>query len=78
MELKDMESIRSWLISKGIPAAELDEFVELPIIKDIGEGLALSLMNDEMIGMDVLMLMMRMEEMEKSLLARITKLEGGA
>jgi hypothetical protein len=78
MELKDMESIRSWLISKGIPAAELDEFVELPIIKDIGEGLALSLMNDEMIGMDVLMLMMRMEEMESNLLARIAKLEGGA
>jgi hypothetical protein len=78
MEMKDMESIRSWLISKGIPAAELDEFVELPIIKDIGEGLALSLMNDEMIGMDVLMLMMRMEEMESNLLARIAKLEGGA
>ena len=75
-EMKDMESIRSWLISKGIPAAELDEFVELHIIKDIGEGLALSLMNDENIGMDVVMLMMKMEDVEAKLMARITKLEG--
>lgn len=51
-----MEQVREFLIQQGIDPAELDEFIEVPVIRDVGEGLALSLMNDEMIGMDIVML----------------------
>jgi len=65
--------LREWLIQKGIPAHELDEFKELPVVKDIGEGLTLSLINDENIGLDIVMLLIRIDELEK----RIALLEGG-
>lgn len=72
--MKDyMEMIREFLIQKGIHPAELDEFIEAPVIRDVGEGLALSLINDEMIGMDIIMLMMTIEKLS----ARVAKLEGG-
>lgn len=68
----DLDRLREWLISQGIDAEELDAFVETRLIKDIGEGLALSLMNDENLGLDVFMLMLRMDELEQ----RLQALEG--
>ena len=70
MELK---LIRDWLIQNGISASELDDIKESPVIRDIGEGLTLSLINDEEIGNMLIMLMMRVDELE----SRITTLEGG-
>lgn len=69
----NLDRLREWLISKGISAEELDEFVESPIVRDIGEGLALSLMNDDNIGEMVMTLMMEIEELK----LRISVLEGG-
>lgn len=69
----DLEVLREWLIQKGVPAEELDEFVEQPIIRDIGEGLALSLKNDDDIGQMLVMLMMEMEALKE----RVLQLEGG-
>lgn len=69
-----METIREFLIQRGIDPAELDEFIEAPVIRDVGEGLALSLINDEMIGQDIIMLMMAIEELS----LQVKKLEGGA
>ncbi|KYD26543.1 hypothetical protein [Geobacillus stearothermophilus] len=69
----DLERLREWLISKGIPAEELDELIETPVIRDIGEGLTLSLINDENIGMDIVNLMIRLDELEQ----RVAQLEGG-
>jgi hypothetical protein len=72
----NLDRLREWLISQGIDAEELDEFVETRLIKDIGEGLALSLMNDENLGLDVFMLMLRMDEMETRMEQRLKALEG--
>ena len=69
----NLERLREWLINKGIPAEELDQFIESPIIRDIGEGLQLSLINDDSIGEMLVMIMMRLDDIE----ARLTKLEGG-
>lgn len=77
MELVEMNVIREFLINNGINPEELDKFVEPLVVRDLGEGLALSLMNDEAIGMDLVILMMQMEEMRMQLEARMTRLEGG-
>lgn len=69
----NLDRLREWLIQKGIPAEELDEFIESPIVRDIGEGLALSLMNDDSIGEMIVMLLMEIEELK----LRIQTLEGG-
>lgn len=69
----NLDRLREWLIQKGIPAEELDQFVESPIIRDIGEGLALSLMNDDDIGQVLVMLMMEIDMLKE----RIDVLEGG-
>ena len=69
-----MEAVREFLIQQGIDPQELDEFIEVPVIRDVGEGLALSLMNDEMIGMDIVGLYMIIGSLEE----RIAELEGGA
>lgn len=76
-QVVEMDVIREFLINNGIDPEELDKFAEPLIIRDLGEGLALSLMNDEVIGMDLVMLMMQVEEMRMMLEARIAKLEGG-
>jgi hypothetical protein len=67
----NLDRLREWLIQKGVSAEELDEFIESPIVRDIGEGLALSLMNDDDIGQVLMMLMMEVEMLN----ARITELE---
>lgn len=69
----DLERIREWLIQKGIPEQELNELQESPIIRDIGQGLTLSLINDDEIGQMIVMLMMRVDELEQ----RVLTLEGG-
>lgn len=69
----DMEALRAWLISKGVPAESLDNISEPPVIRDIGEGLTLSLINDDDIGEMLVMIMIRQDELE----ARIAALEGG-
>lgn len=69
----NLEAMREWLISKGIPAAELDEMDEPPVIRDIGEALTLSLQNDDMIGVVLVELMMQISVLEE----RIFILEGG-
>jgi hypothetical protein len=56
---------------------DMDEIPSSPInrnvIDDIGEGLMLSLQNDDQIGFDIVMLLMRIDELER----RISILEGG-
>jgi hypothetical protein len=56
---KDMEEIPSSPINRNV-------------IDDVGEGLMLSLQNDDQIGFDIVMLLMRIDELEQ----RITTLEG--
>lgn len=68
----NMEAMREWLISKGIPAEELDEVVEPPVIRDIGEALTLSLQNDDMIGAVLVEMMMQIAELQE----RVTLMEG--
>jgi hypothetical protein len=68
-----MEVMREWLISKGIPAAELDEAIEPPVIRDIGEALTLSLQNDDMIGAVLVEMMMQIVELQ----AEVAELKGG-
>jgi hypothetical protein len=68
----DLERLREYLIQRGVPAEKLDKFEESPVIRDIGVGLTLSLQNDDQIGFDVVMLMMRIDELEQ----RIANLEG--
>ncbi|MCU7525664.1 MAG: hypothetical protein HF308_14395 [Ignavibacteria bacterium] len=69
----NLDRLREWLIQRGIPAEELDQFVESPIVRDIGEGLALSLMNDDSIGEMVVELLIRVDMLEQ----RVAELEGG-
>jgi hypothetical protein len=69
----NLERLREWLIQKGIPAEELDQFVESPIIRDIGGGLLLSLQNDDDIGQMLVMIMMQLDDIQ----SRLEALEGG-
>lgn len=69
----DMVALREWLIAKGIRAEELDQVIEPPVIRDIGEGLTLSLINDDDIGEMLVQIMIKQEEQD----ARIAALEGG-
>lgn len=69
----NLDRLREWLIAKGVPAEELDQFIESPIIRDIGEGLELSLINDDSIGEMLVMILQRLDDIE----TRLTKLEGG-
>jgi hypothetical protein len=68
----DLDRLREFLIQKGIKAEELDSFVEMPVIRDIGEGLALSLMNDDNIGEMLVTIMMQLDDIQ----TRLAKLEG--
>jgi hypothetical protein len=76
----DMTALRDWLISKGIPAEELDEVSIPPVLNDIGNGLMLSLQNDDDIGNLLVMLMMQIDDQAatiSALMARVEALEGG-
>ncbi|WP_054028139.1 hypothetical protein [Bacillus sp. FJAT-28004] len=68
-----LESLREWLIAKGIPAMELDEVSEPPVIRDIGEALTLSLQNDDMIGAVLVEMMLQIAELQ----AEVSALKGG-
>jgi hypothetical protein len=57
---RDMEEIPSSPINRNV-------------IDDIGEGLMLSLQNDDQIGLDLFKIMIRVEELEQ----RVAELEGG-
>jgi hypothetical protein len=70
----NLDRLREWLINQGVSAEELDQFIESPIIRDIGEGLKLSLINDDSIGEMLVLILTRLDDIE----ARLTKLEGGA
>jgi hypothetical protein len=72
--MKNLENLREWLIQRGVPVEELDNIEEPPVINDIGNGLMLSLQNDDDIGNVLVMIMMKQDELE----ARIAALEGGA
>ncbi|WP_308637726.1 hypothetical protein [Paenibacillus silvisoli] len=77
----DMDVLRDWLICKGVPAEYLDELDEPPVLRDIGEGLALSLMNDDSIGEMIVMMLMRQDEMQAeivSLREELQTLKGGS
>jgi hypothetical protein len=56
---------------------EMEEIPSSPInrnvVDDIGEGLMLSLQNDDQIGLDLFKIMMKVEELEQ----RVVELEGG-
>lgn len=69
----DLKAMREWLISRGIPAVELDEVDEPPVIRDIGEALTVSLQNDDMIGSVLVELMMQIAELQE----KVAVLEGG-
>jgi hypothetical protein len=71
--MKNLERLREYAIRKGVPAEEFDGFVESPIIRDIGEGLALSLMNDDSIGEMLVMMMMEIEDLK----GQVAELKGG-
>lgn len=75
-----METLREWLIQKGVPAQYLDQIEEPPVIRDIGEGLLLSLQNDDDIGLTLVMVFEQMVGMADELAAlrqRVADLEGG-
>lgn len=69
----NLDNLRDWLIQKGIPAEELDKFIESPVIRDIGGGLLLSLQNDDDIGQMLVQLMMQLDIIS----ARLDALEKG-
>lgn len=69
----DLETLREWLIANGIPANELDDVAEPPVIRDIGEALTLSLQNDDMIGTVLVEMMMQIAELQ----GEIAALKGG-
>ncbi|WP_409346768.1 hypothetical protein [Paenibacillus sp. MBLB4367] len=68
-----LKTIRDWLLQQGVPAEHLDRISEPPVIRDIGEGLLLSLQNDDDIGNTLVMLLSKIDELEE----RIVDLEGG-
>ena len=39
----DMKSLREWLIANGVPAQELDEVAEPPVVRDIGEAVLVAM-----------------------------------
>lgn len=59
----DLKTMREWLIQHGADPADLDTLEEAPVIQDIGEGLMLSLQNDDDIGQMLVMLMMQIDEL---------------
>ncbi|MFC4103593.1 hypothetical protein [Paenibacillus xanthanilyticus] len=61
--------IREWLIQNGISPEELDHFEELPVIRDVGEALTLSLQNDDDIGQMLVAMLMRMDEQDAQIAA---------
>lgn len=67
----NLDTLREWLITQGISSEELDEVKTLPVIDDIGDGLMLSLQNDDDIGNMLVMMMAKQDELE----ARISALE---
>lgn len=69
----NLDSLREWLIARGIPSEELDEVSEPPVIRDIGEALTLSLQNDDMIGAVLVELMIQIAELQ----AEVSVLKGG-
>jgi hypothetical protein len=69
----ELNILREWLIQKGVDAEYLDQIEEAPVIRDIGQGLLLSLQNDDDIGNMLVSLMMQIDELQ----ARISVLEGG-
>lgn len=66
-----MTALREWLIANGVPSEELDHASVPPVLDDIGNGLMLSLQNDDDIGNLLVMLLMENED----LTARIAALE---
>ena len=69
----DMTTLREWLIQRGVPAEELDQVAEPPVISDIGQTLLLALENDDAIAT----LVMSLVEQVATLEARVAALEGG-
>lgn len=71
--MMDWETLREWLIQNGIPAEELDEISELPVLTDIGNALVLLMTNTDNIGqamvqmaMDISKLKSRLEALENA------------
>lgn len=69
----DWDTLRAWLIQNGIPAEELDEVSELPVMTDIGNALVLLMTNTDNIGqamvqmaMDISQLKSRLEALENA------------
>lgn len=67
----DMATIREWLIQNGIDEHELDNIEELPVIRDIGDGLVLALISADDLANALLSVMAKTEE----LVQRIAELE---
>lgn len=72
--MQNLSELREWLIQKGVPPEHLDSFEEAPVIRDIGQGLLLSLQNDDDIGGTLVMLL----DMVFALQVRVETLEGGS
>lgn len=67
----DMATIREWLIQNGIDEHELDNIEELPVIRDIGDGLVLALISADDLANALLSVLVKTEELEQ----RIAELE---
>lgn len=77
----DMHAMREWLIARGIPAEELDDLVEPPVIRDIGEALTQALVNNDALGEAFVMMIIKSDEQDAritDLESRLLLLEGGA
>lgn len=58
-----MQRVREWLITQGVDPNELDQFVEQPVIRDIGNGILLSLQNDDDIGNMLITILTKVDDL---------------
>lgn len=63
----DMSILRDWLIQRGIPAEELDEISEPPVLRDVGGALVLLLQSVDSLGEALVMLMEQNEQLSSRL-----------
>jgi hypothetical protein len=73
--MKNLEALREYLISKGIPPEELDEVKELPIVSDLGNALVVTFENDNQLGELVWSLFSQVNDLATMVLQLQTELD---
>lgn len=63
----DWETLREWLIQNGVPAEELNEVSELPVLTDIGNALVLLMTNTDNIGQAMVQMAMDISKLKSRL-----------